>query len=734
MSKAELQGLARELSPATRDLARLTDKAIELLPETDLASKCASRVVLPTGDVVIKDEFETGRENYKDFFYAMVGLAGEGQNFDGNGMYVRFQTGGGSQQVSLGQGSAGSPPQFGGLPTPPLGQPPVLPGQAPALQVQRALPHAEAARPQRPRRRQGRAEPGRRHGEQHGARRPAADAARQDPPVRLQAGGVAMTAIRKHLVDFLAILGLVIIAFAVSTVILANQRMTLPGWFPVLGQNFTEVDAELSTAQAVTPGQGQTVNVAGVEVGEISRVRLEDGKAIVTLKLEEGSVPVYKNASVLLRPKTGLKDMVAELTPGTKDAGELEDGQRIPIGQTLPDVNLDEILSVLDGDTRSYLQLLLSDGAQGLEGNGRELANTIRRFEPLARDTRAIAEELAKRRENIKRAIHNFSLVVDELGGKDDQLAEFVENSNAVFASLASQDANLRATLQELPLDADGDADRAGQGAGARRRARPDAAGAAPGRPRARPDAAADAPVPAHDDADHQGRDQALRARLAPAREGAAAGDARPLGAHARPAAQLQGRQHAAQHARLQPARRHRGGVPLLGLVGQPPRARDLLQPGRPRPDPARSRGRRLPEPADPREHRARQPAARRAHPAARGARSRRRLPEVRADAAGGFRARTPGAAPSRATSKSRPQLRPDRRDGRLRAVVLRAAAVPVARVRRLDPAQAEGLPGRRLVRRGLAARDGGRRADLRRARSARSRRSSPTPRRAARW
>ena len=260
-----------------------------------------------------------------------------------------------------------------------------------------------------------------------------------------------MTAIRKHLVDFLAIIGLIVVALGVASVILANQRLTLPGWFPVLGQDFTEVEAELSTAQAVTPGQGQTVNVAGVEVGEISGVRLEDGKAIVTLKLEEDSVPVYRNASVLLRPKTGLKDMVAELTPGTKDAGELEDGQRIPIGQTSPDVNLDEILSVLDGDTRSYLQLLLSDGAQGLKGNGRELANTIRRIEPTARYTRAIAEQLATRRRNIKRAIHNFSLVVDELGGKDDQLAEFVENSNAVFASLVSQDANLRATLRELP-------------------------------------------------------------------------------------------------------------------------------------------------------------------------------------------------------------------------------------------------------------------------------------------
>ena len=260
-----------------------------------------------------------------------------------------------------------------------------------------------------------------------------------------------MTAIRKHLVDFLAIIGLIVVALGVASVILANQRLTLPGWFPVLGQDFTEAEAELSTAQAVTPGQGQTVNVAGVEVGEISGVRLEDGKAIVTLKLEEDSVPVYRNASVLLRPKTGLKDMVAELTPGTKDAGELDEGQRIPIGQTSPDVNLDEILSALDGDTRSYLQLLLSDGAQGLKGNGRELANTIRRFEPTARYTRDIAEQLATRRRNIKRAIHNFSLVVDELGGKDDQLAEFVENSNAVFASLARQDANLRATLRELP-------------------------------------------------------------------------------------------------------------------------------------------------------------------------------------------------------------------------------------------------------------------------------------------
>ncbi len=132
MSEAELQGLASDLVPTSRYLAALTAGAIQLLPQTDLTSKCARDVLLPTGDVVIRDEFQTGRENYKDFFYALIGLAGEGQNFDGNGGYVRFHTGGGSQSISLGPGDKGAAPQFGDLPTPPLGNRPAFPGRVPA--------------------------------------------------------------------------------------------------------------------------------------------------------------------------------------------------------------------------------------------------------------------------------------------------------------------------------------------------------------------------------------------------------------------------------------------------------------------------------------------------------------------------------------------------------------------------------------------------------------------------
>jgi len=259
------------------------------------------------------------------------------------------------------------------------------------------------------------------------------------------------TAIRKHWIDFVAIIGLIVISGAVSIYILDHQRLTLPAWVPFVGKDFFVVKAELSTAQAVTPGQGQTVNVAGVQVGEISSVELKDGKALLTLRMEPKYGRVYKDATVLMRPKTGLKDMVAELEPGTPKAGRMEDDDVIPVSETLPDVNLDEILASLDADTRDYLTILVGAGAEGLRDNGPELARAIRRFEPTAHYGSKVFGALEKRKRNIKRVIHNLSLIMEELGAKDDQLAEFVENSNAVFTTLARQDANLRSTLTELP-------------------------------------------------------------------------------------------------------------------------------------------------------------------------------------------------------------------------------------------------------------------------------------------
>src|SRR3990170_1639995 len=143
-------------------------------------------------------------------------------------------------------------------------------------------------------------------------------------------------AIRDHLRDFLAILGLLIVGLAITMYIVQNQRLRIP----VLEERPFQLKAEMETAQAVTPGQGQTVRVAGVRVGDIAKVEYDDGNAIVTMDIDRKFLPVYRDATILLRPKTGLKDMFLELDPGAEAAGEYEEGDTIPVANTAPDVNL----------------------------------------------------------------------------------------------------------------------------------------------------------------------------------------------------------------------------------------------------------------------------------------------------------------------------------------------------------------------------------------------------------
>ena len=261
-------------------------------------------------------------------------------------------------------------------------------------------------------------------------------------------------AIRKHLTDFLAIIGLIIVAVVVSALIFNEQGLKLPGWVPLFGSEVFELKGEFSSAQAVVPGQGQTVNVAGVQVGDISKVEVKDGRAVVTMEIDpEQEQDVYSNATMLLRPKTGLLDMTIQLDPGSPEGGakELKSGDTIPIGQTLPNVNVDEFLATLDTDTRNYLNSLIGNGAEGIGNQPATLAATFKRFEPLSRDVEAITSKLKERRRNIARVIHNFQRVSTSIAAKDTELASLVDSSNAVFQSLAAQEANLRRSIAELP-------------------------------------------------------------------------------------------------------------------------------------------------------------------------------------------------------------------------------------------------------------------------------------------
>ncbi len=102
LSGKEAGGTAKLLAEATPGLAGAAQAGkVSALPQLNRLSLCTTKVIVPTGNQTIEDRFSTGGPNYREFFYFLANFAGWGQNFDGNGPYLRLQPGGGDALVKL---------------------------------------------------------------------------------------------------------------------------------------------------------------------------------------------------------------------------------------------------------------------------------------------------------------------------------------------------------------------------------------------------------------------------------------------------------------------------------------------------------------------------------------------------------------------------------------------------------------------------------------------------------
>jgi len=256
---------------------------------------------------------------------------------------------------------------------------------------------------------------------------------------------------RGHRKDTIAIVVLALAGLVMMLGIFTQQKASLPSWLPLVGEEFDHITAEFATAQAVTPGQGQSVDIAGIQIGKVTSVDLEDGHAVVGMDIvPEYMKLIHPNATFLLRPKTGLNDMIVEVSPGSGEKS-IESGANFTLAQTEPNTNLDAFLATLDGDTRQYLQLLVAGGAQGIGGRGKQLSNALRRFQPFVHYTAKLNKVIAERHVALANVIHNFGLLTTELGRHDSEIKRFVSSSDAALGNFANQQQAIQESLQEFP-------------------------------------------------------------------------------------------------------------------------------------------------------------------------------------------------------------------------------------------------------------------------------------------
>jgi phospholipid/cholesterol/gamma-HCH transport system substrate-binding protein len=246
---------------------------------------------------------------------------------------------------------------------------------------------------------------------------------------------------------YLAILiALMVIGTAAGFYILLQQR--LPNPF----QSYYEVNGAFPTAAAVVPGLGEPVQVAGVRVGEISGVSLQNGQGVIHMDINPSDMKqLYNNASANLVPNTPLKDMEVDITPGTRSAGVLQHGGTIPVSETTSPTDSDELLDSLDTDTRTWFTSLIGDLNQGTLGRGKDIRALLNTIGPTTEQMREIGDLLATRRTELAAIVHNLGTLTTATAKKDAQLRTVVQAGNTTVQALASQDVALHDAVARLP-------------------------------------------------------------------------------------------------------------------------------------------------------------------------------------------------------------------------------------------------------------------------------------------
>jgi len=237
-----------------------------------------------------------------------------------------------------------------------------------------------------------------------------------------------------------------IVASACALYVLSKQRLASPF------ANDYKVKVEFQNLNGALPGIGLPVDVAGVNVGQLAKIDLRDGRAVATLLIDPDKVPaIYKDAGATLVPITLVKNMRIALRPGTPQAGKLGSDEIVPSSHTETPIDLDELLSVLDADTRQWFSGLLREVGIGLNNRGPDVRKLLRQLGPTSEQLREIGGLLAARRRTLPKLVHNLNRVTKVAASRDNELADIVTAGNQTLGAVASQETALRNALARLP-------------------------------------------------------------------------------------------------------------------------------------------------------------------------------------------------------------------------------------------------------------------------------------------
>ena len=216
------------------------------------------------------------------------------------------------------------------------------------------------------------------------------------------------------------------------------------------GDDSIEVVAYFDDASPLT--SGNVVKAAGVDVGTVDSIKIDDGRAKVTLKLDRAVLPLHKDVTATITNQDLLGERFVKLERGSDDQPELSEPMIIPEKQTSRVVDLQDVLNSVDTPTAEGLSALLTESGEALRGHGKKADKALAALAPALRQADDLAAILRDQNKLLGRLVDTASPVASALATKDGKaMNQLVESSTRLLEGIAAERAALQTSLAELP-------------------------------------------------------------------------------------------------------------------------------------------------------------------------------------------------------------------------------------------------------------------------------------------
>ena len=223
------------------------------------------------------------------------------------------------------------------------------------------------------------------------------------------------------------------------------------------------IHATFSSANGLQ--SGSLVRIAGVDVGKVTGVSLVPGchsayknpaacrAADVTMEIDNNGLPLHRDATFAIRPRIFLEgNFFVDVSPGTPSAPIAPSGHTFPIQQGVEPVQLDQVLTGLDSNTRQNLQTLIQQYGKAVKIGGPAYNRSIQFWLPAYKYTSLVAHDaLGIEPNDLSNYIAAQGKVAGAFNAHPEDLRNLITDFNTTANAFAREDTALRNTVIELP-------------------------------------------------------------------------------------------------------------------------------------------------------------------------------------------------------------------------------------------------------------------------------------------